>query len=127
MTKFSENHQWVDYENGIATIGITAHAVEELGEINFVELPTVGAAFTQDDILCIVESAKAASDILTPIGGSVCEVNEQLEENLGLINGSPETDGWICKFTDVDEAELDSLMEEEEYDVFVEQEIGGDE
>ncbi len=127
MRKYSENHQWAEFEGGVATIGITAHAADEMGEINFVELPEEGAVFMQDDVLCIVESAKAASDVLTPVGGTVCQVNLTLEKNPELIGDSPEAEGWICKLTEVDEEEMDNLMTEDEYEVYVERTVEGEE
>ena len=127
MRKYNETHQWVELENGVATVGITAHAAEEMGEITFIELPPLGTVFMQDDVLCIVESAKAASDVLTPIGGTVSEINLGLEKTPDLINASPEGEGWICKFTDVAEEEMDNLMSEDEYDIFVETEMEGEE
>ncbi len=127
MRKFNETHQWVDYEEGVATIGITTRAVEKMGDINYIELPAIGAVFMQDDVLCIVESAKAASDVLTPVGGTVVEVNMHLEKTPELICASPEGEGWICRFSEVDTDELENLMTEEEYEIFVEKEIEGEE
>jgi len=127
MLKYSEHHQWVEYEDGLATIGITSYALDQLGELNFVELPPKGAAFTQDDVLCIVESAKTATDILTPIGGTVAELNTLLENNIQLINETPEGEGWICKLNEVDEKELDALMNDDEYELYVERQAEGEE
>ncbi len=127
MRKYNETHQWVECQDDLATIGITAHAAEELGEVNFVELPVVGTVFMQDDVLCIIESAKAASDILSPISGTVAEVNLNLEKTPDLINASPESEGWICKLTEFDEKELDNLMTDEEYDIYIEAEAGNEE
>ena len=120
--KFSEEHEWVEYKNGVATVGISAYAAEELGDITFVELPDKGVVFAQGDVMCVVESVKAASDVFAPVGGTVTEVNGRLEEDPGLINASPEKDGWFCKLEEVDEAELDGLMLEEQYDQFVAEE-----
>lgn len=125
MKRFSEDHQWVEIDDGIAVIGITAYAAEELGDITFVELPEVGAVLSPGDALCVVESAKAASDVFVPIGGTVRDVNAALESEPALINASAERDGWICTLEDVDLGELDSLMDEDEYETFVES--GGEE
>ena len=120
MKRFSEDHQWVQIDQDMAVIGITAYAAEELGEITFVEVPDVGAVFGPGDTLCVVESSKAAADLFVPIGGTVKEVNAALEKQPALINASPEGDGWICKLEDVDSSELDALMTEEQYERFVE-------
>ena len=125
MKKFSEEHEWVELENGLATVGISAYAAEELGDITFVELPDTGLVVTQGETLCVIESVKAASDIFSPVGGTVSAVNEKLEENPGMINESAEKDAWICKLDDVAAADLESLMSEEEYEEFVPN--GGDE
>jgi len=119
MKKFSEEHEWVEIEDGVATVGITAYAAEELGEITFVELPGKGVVLGQGDSLCVVESVKAASDVFVPIGGTIMEVNGRLEEEPELVNESPEGEGWICKLSEVDEGELENLMTEREYEAFV--------
>jgi glycine cleavage system H protein len=120
MKRYSEDHQWVEVNGELATIGITAYAAEELGEITFVELPDLGSVLSPGDTLCVVESAKAASDVFVPIGGTVREVNMALESEPSLINASAERDGWICTLEDVDLGELDSLMDEDDYEAFVE-------
>ncbi len=120
MRKYNETHQWVESEDGVATIGISSHAAEEMGEITFIELPSMGTVFMQDDVLCIVESAKAASDVLAPVSGTVAEINLGLEKTPELINASPEGEGWICKFNEIDEEEMENLMTEEEYDIYLE-------
>ena len=116
MKRFSEEHEWVEVADGVATIGISAYAADELGDITFVELPEVGIVVGQGDALCVVESVKAASDVFAPISGTVTEVNEALEEDPGIINASAERDGWICKLGEIEEADLDNLMGEEEYE-----------
>lgn len=120
MKRFSEEHEWVEVKGGIATMGITTYAAEELGDITFVELPTVGTVVAQGESLCVIESVKAASDVFSPIGGTVKEVNMALEDDPGLINASAEKEGWICKLEDIDTGELDSLMTESEYEAFTE-------
>ena len=119
MKRFSEEHQWVEIKDGVATIGITAYAAEELGEITFIELPEVGTVFAQGDTLCVVESVKAASDVFAPVGGTVKEVNQRLDQEPGQINVSPERDGWLCRFEEVDESEMDALMTEAQYEEFI--------
>ena len=118
MKRFSEDHVWVEMADGKATIGITAFAAEELGEITFVELPDMDVVFAQGDALCVIESVKAAADISAPIGGTVTAVNGRLVQEPAVINDSPEKDGWICTLDEVEEAELESLMVEDEYDAF---------
>ena len=115
MKYYSEEHQWVEVEGGKARIGITKFAADELGELSYVELPSVGSVFKQGDALCVVESVKAASDVFMPIGGKVVEVNTNLEKKPELVNEDAEGEGWICVVTDVDEAELSKLMDEEKY------------
>ena len=119
MKRFSDEHAWVDVAEGTATTGITAYAAEELGDINFVELPDVGSVLAQGELLCVVESVKAASDVFAPVGGTVVAVNKRLDTEPQLINDGAEKDGWICRLEEVDESELDGLMTEEEYELFV--------
>ena len=120
MKRFSEDHLWLEFADDVATIGVTVHAAEELGEVCFVELPEIGAVLAQADALCVVESDKAASDVFCPVDGTVTEVNERLEENPGLVNDSAEGEGWLCRLGEVDEAEVDGLMTEEAYERFLE-------
>ena len=115
MKYYSEEHQWVEIEGGKARIGITKFAADELGELSYVELPSVGSVFKQGDSLCVVESVKAASDVFMPIGGKVVEVNTKLEKSPELVNADAEGDGWICVVTDVNADELAKLMDEERY------------
>jgi len=126
MRWFSEEHEWVTIQKGVATVGITPYAAEELGDVTFVELPEVGLTVAQGESLGVVESVKAASDVFSPIGGTVVEVNLALEEEPALLNASPDGDGWICKLGEIDESELESLMGEEEYDQFVAEGDGDD-
>ncbi|MDD3954355.1 MAG: glycine cleavage system protein GcvH [Lentisphaeria bacterium] len=122
MIKYSEEHQWIKAcDNGIWEVGITAYAAEELGELNFVELPKVGDEFAGGQPLCVVESVKAASDVFAPVSGTVTEVNLALEKNPALLNESPEEAGWICRFKDVDPTELDALMDRPAYEAYCQQ------
>lgn len=118
MKRFSEEHEWVELVDGIATIGITAYAAAELGDITFIELPETGVVLGQGEALCVVESVKAASDVFVPIGGTIVEVNGKLEEEPEQINDSAENDAWICKLNEVDASEMEGLMTEEEYEAF---------
>lgn len=117
--KFSEEHEWVEVNGDIATVGITDHAQELLGDIVFVELPEVGAVFNKDDESGVVESVKAASEIFAPIGGEVTEVNEVLNDNPSLVNEDAEGDAWFFKLKVEDAGELDDLMSENEYKDFI--------
>lgn len=115
MKYYSAEHQWVEVEGDKAKIGITKFAADELGELSYVELPSVGGVFKQGDPLCVVESVKAASDVFMPVGGKVVEVNAKLEKKPELVNEDAEGEGWICIATDVDATELSKLMDEEKY------------
>lgn len=119
MKKFTKEHEWIVLSGTQAIIGITDHAAHELGDITFVELPAVDSQINAGDVLTVVESVKAASDVFSPVSGIVCEVNQELDSNPQLVNDSPEEDGWICKLKDVDASELDDLMDEPEYRAFV--------
>ena len=125
MKRFSEEHEWVEVENGVATVGITGYAAEELGDITFVELPERGVVLAQGEALCVIESVKTATDVFVPVGGTISQVNDKLEEEPEVINASPEREGWICKLEEVDEGELESLMTEEEYEAFTSSEDDG--
>ncbi|NLF93983.1 MAG: glycine cleavage system protein GcvH [Oligosphaeraceae bacterium] len=119
MKYYSEDHEWVEVNGEIATIGITKYAAEELGDLTFVELPSVDDSFQAGDILATVESVKAASDVYSPISGVVSEINEVLETEPERVNEDPEGEGWICKFKGLDQEDLDKLMSAEEYEKFL--------
>lgn len=121
MKKYSKTHEWVEVDGKIATIGISNHAQEELGDVVFVELPEIGKEVKKGEVLCSVESVKAASDIYAPLTGKVIEVNTELDTTPEIINQDAEGKGWIAKLEFIDESELDDLMSEEEYKKFVEQ------
>ena len=115
MRKFTEDHEWVEIDGDIAYVGITGHAADELGDITFVELPEIGTDVIVGDVLGVVESVKAASDIYAPISGTVKEVNVELDDDPGMINTSAEEKGWICKLENYDISEMDILMDEDAY------------
>lgn len=119
MKRFSEDHLWVDVSRNGARVGITAYASEELGEISFIELPETGAVLTQGETLCVMESIKAAQDVVAPLSGTVAEVNLRLENEPELLNSGPETDGWICQLTELEDDEIDELMTEQEYEAYI--------
>ncbi len=117
--KYSKEHEWVTAEESVATIGITDHAQDQLGEIVYIELPSVGEKISKDDPFGVVESVKAVSDIYAPISGTVAEVNEGLRESPEVINEDPYGDGWLIKIRVSDSSELDDLMDNEEYEEMV--------
>lgn len=114
--RYTEDHEWVSVEGDIATVGITEHAQDALGDIVFIDLPEVGAIFAQGDEVGVVESVKAASDIYAPISGEIIEVNEALDADNSLANSAPETEGWFMKIRISDESELDELLDKTAYD-----------
>ncbi|GAA3791170.1 glycine cleavage system protein GcvH [Qipengyuania pelagi] len=115
---FTEEHEWIDVDGDIATVGITDYAQEQLGDIVFVELPDTGAQVAKGKDAAVVESVKAASDVYAPITGEVTEANQALDEDPALVNSSPEADGWFFKLTIADKGELDGLMDEAAYKSF---------
>lgn len=115
-TKFTKDHEWVTVDGDTATVGITTFAAEALGDVVFVELPAIGAAFKQGDDMAVVESVKAASDVYAPISGEITEVNSALEDAPETVNEGPEAGGWFCKLKVADAGELDSLMDKAAYD-----------
>jgi glycine cleavage system H protein len=121
MRYYTDEHEWIDVEADIATVGITDYAQGQLGDIVFVELPEVGALIEQGKDAAVVESVKAASDVYAPITGEITEVNPALEEDPSLVNSAPEDGGWFFKMTIADVGELDGLMDEDGYKAFVEE------
>lgn len=116
---FTDEHEWIDVEGESATVGITDYAQEQLGDIVFVELPSVGTMLDKGGDAAVVESVKAASDVYAPISGEVTEGNEALEEEPALVNSSPEEEGWFFRMTIGDKAELEGLMDDKGYKAFV--------
>ena len=114
--KYTKSHEWVQVEGDTATIGITDHAQEQLGDLVFVELPEAGANLSAEDACCVVESVKAASDVYSPLSGEVIAVNEALTDAPETINDSPYDDGWLFKIRISAETELDDLMDAEAYE-----------
>jgi len=116
---YSKDHEWLLMEADDGTVGITAHAAEQLGDITFVESPEIGAKISQGDELAVVESIRAASDIFAPVGGTVKEINTELDDAPEKINSDPYGEGWICKISGVDDSEVNDLMNAEEYAAFL--------
>jgi len=114
--KYTESHEWVSTEaDGTVRVGISDYAQEELGDMVFIELPAVGDQVDQGDACAVVESVKAASDIYSPVTGEVVAINEDLEDDPGMVNNDPYGDGWLFAVELADNAELDGLMDAEAY------------
>ncbi|KAJ4980266.1 hypothetical protein NE237_031103 [Protea cynaroides] len=120
--KYADTHEWVKVEGTSATIGITDHAQDHLGDVVYVELPEIGASVTQGNSFGAVESVKATSDVNSPISGKVVEVNEELSNSPGLVNASPYENGWVIKVEMSNTGEVDSLMDSDRYSKFCEEE-----
>ena len=118
-TYYSKEHEWVSIKDGLACIGITEYAANQLGDVTFVELPQTGKRVRQFEMLCAIESVKAASDIYAPVSGKVVKVNDALEETPEIVNESAEDAGWIALIEMDDMAELSNLMNRKEYDDYV--------
>ena len=116
--KFSKEHEWIALEGEVATIGITKHATEMLGDIVFAELPEKGKNVEKDGTAGVVESTKAASDVYTPISGEVVDINQSIVDDPAKINQDPEGAAWFFKLKVKDSSELDTLMNKEEYEKF---------
>ena len=116
--KYSKEHEWLKLDGEIATIGITQHATEMLGDIVFVELPDLGSNVEKDGNAGVVESTKAASDVYTPISGEVVENNQAIVDDPAKINIDPENEAWFFKLKIKDKSELDLLMNKDEYEKF---------
>ena len=116
---FTEDHEWIDVDGDVATIGITDYAQGQLGDIVFVEIPSEGTELAKGKEAAVVESVKAASDVYAPVSGTVMEGNSALEDDPALVNTAAETDGWFFRLTIADEGELDGLMTEANYKEYV--------
>ena len=116
---FTDEHEWIEIDGDTATVGITDYAQGQLGDIVFVEVPDKGAQLTKGGDAAVVESVKAASDVYSPVTGTVIEGNQQLEEDPALVNTAPEGEGWFFKLTIADASELEGLMDEAGYKAFV--------
>lgn len=119
MRYYTKDHEWIDVDGQSATVGITDYAQNQLGDIVFVEVPAGGTRLVKGSDAAVVESVKAASDVYSPVSGTVGEGNPSLEAEPALVNTSPEADGWFFTLTLDDEGELDGLMDKAAYDAFV--------
>lgn len=117
--KYTKEHEWIRLDDGIATIGITQHAAEALGTLVFVELPNIGQTVKIGDTCGVVESAKSASDVYTPVSGEVVDANSELENSPELVNNAQDGEVWICKVKVSNPSEIDGYMSKEEYDAFL--------
>jgi len=117
--RFTKEHEWVEPEGGLAVVGITAYAAEQLGDVVFVELPAVGKKVKAGEHLAVVESVKAASDVYAPVSGEVVEVNADLPDQPDLVNAEPEAGAWFVKLKLEDAAEPDRLMDRHGYEQFL--------
>jgi glycine cleavage system H protein len=117
---FTQDHEWVDVTGDVGTVGISDYAQSQLGDVVFVDVPEAGKTLSKGDEAAVVESVKAASDVYSPVSGTVTEGNTALADDSSLVNTAPETEGWFFKLTLSDPSELDSLMDETAYATFVE-------
>jgi glycine cleavage system H protein len=116
--KYTEDHEWLKIEGDIATVGITVHAQDALGDVVFVDLPAVGTVFAQKATAGVVESVKAAADVYMPVNGEITEINEALRDDPSLANSDPLGAGWFFKVKLSDKSQLDALMDETSYAAF---------
>lgn len=118
MIKYTEDHEWLKIEGNIATVGITHHAQDALGDVVFVDLPAVGSTLAQKETAGVVESVKAAADVYMPVSGEVTEVNNALKDDPSLANSDPLGAGWFFKIKLSNPSQLDALMDETSYTKF---------
>ncbi|MDO8755871.1 MAG: glycine cleavage system protein GcvH [Polaromonas sp.] len=118
MIKYTEDHEWINVDGDVATVGITHHAQDALGDVVFVDLPSVGSTLAQKEVAGVVESVKAAADVYMPISGEITEVNEALRDDPSLANTDPLGAGWFFKVKLTDKSQLDALMDETSYTSF---------
>lgn len=118
--KFTEDHEWLRVDGDVVVVGITEHAATQLGDVVFVELPEPETQVTKGDEICVIESVKAASDIVAPVDGEIVEVNDDLADNPGLVNEDPFGAAWFFKMKVEDMSQLDEFMSEDEYNDMIE-------
>lgn len=117
--KFTEEHEWLRQDGDEVVVGITAHAAEQLGDVVFVELPDEGITVSKDDEVVVIESVKAASDILAPVDGEITEVNGALTDNPGMVNDDAQGEAWFFKMKVSDPSQMDDFMDEAGYQKFI--------
>ncbi len=119
--KYTKDHEWVRIDGATATVGISVHAAEQLGDVVFVELPAVGKKFKKGDDMAVVESVKAASDVYAPISGEVVEINQSIVDDPSKVNGDPQGAAWFVKLKPSNPAEANELMDEASYKAFADE------
>jgi glycine cleavage system H protein len=117
--RFTKDHEWVELDGDVATIGITAYAAEQLGDVVFVEVPDIGKTLKQGDSLAVVESVKAASDVYAPVAGEVVEANAELGDAPETVNALPETGGWFARIKVSDVSQVEALMDRAAYEDYL--------
>jgi len=117
--KFTKEHEWVEQSDQIIIVGITEFAQDQLGDIVSIELPQVSSSFKQNDVMAIIDSVKASSDLYCPVDGEIIEINDKLSEHPELINQSPYEEGWVVKIKPNNPEQIDSLLSKEQYDEIV--------
>ncbi len=117
--KYTEDHEWISIDGDIATVGITVHAQEQLGDVVFVDLPEIGAAVEKGGDAAVVESVKAASDVYAPIDGEIVEVNSSLVDDPSLVNSDAQGSGWFMKVKIADASQLEGLMDDAAYQAHI--------
>ena len=118
--KYTKEHEWLQIDGDLVTVGITSYAADQLGDLVFVELPEINCKVSKDDEIVVIESVKAASDILAPLDGTIVEINEEISEDPSLVNSDPIGKGWFFKMKLENRSDLDDLMNEEDYCAFIE-------
>jgi glycine cleavage system H protein len=121
--KYTKDHEWIEINGDIGTVGITNHAQENLGDIVFVELPEIGKIVKAREEVSVIESVKAASDIYSPVEGKINEINDKLNDDASLINKDAEASGWIFKIKIADISHLEKLLTLTDYEEFLNQEL----
>lgn len=117
--RFTKDHEWVELNGDIATVGVTAYAAQQLGDVVFVETPEVGRTVKAGDAFAVVESVKAASDVYAPVSGEVVEANGEVTEAPETVNASPESAGWFARLRIADRAEIEALMDRAAYETYL--------
>lgn len=117
--RYTKDHEWVRMDGGLAVIGISKHAAEQLGDVVFVELPAAGKSFTKGDDMAVVESVKAASDVYAPISGEIVEVNQSIVDEPAKVNEDPAGAAWFVKMRPSNAAEADALMDDAAYQAYL--------
>jgi glycine cleavage system H protein len=119
VLKFTQDHEWLRLDGQVATVGITPYAQEKLGDLVFVELPSVGVKFEKGAVAATVESVKAASEVYAPVSGEVLEINAKLATEPGLVNSAPTGDGWLFRIKIADPTQLANLLDEQAYNALI--------